>query len=350
MSDHLQPDSLSAFLEGVLPEHEREACLAHLAECAGCREIVYAAQEPATAPSSSRKRWFIPVAVFAAVFAAAIVVVVVRRSTPPPLPVMAENRLPAPLPGEPPRMKPAPFPETVPEPSPEPEPAPQTPVAPAPARVFAPPPPPPPAPRVEAVRPQASAFAANRAAPVVAGISGSVTDPSGSPLADATVTVRPATGDPATTAHTGNSGQFAFNGLLPGHYEVHIELPGFVSESRQVDVQPGQIARLDSPLRPGGVSEKVSVEASAGAINTASQSATTAAKGKIIVSLDADGTLFLSKNAGKTRKAVKPVWQGKAVRVITPPEGNAPPKAVFQLTTDAGVVWYSRDGNRWTQH
>ena len=52
MSEYRQPglhpdaDSLNAFIEGVLAEHERIECLAHLSECARCREIVYLAQEP----------------------------------------------------------------------------------------------------------------------------------------------------------------------------------------------------------------------------------------------------------------------------------------------------------------
>ena len=45
MSEHLQPEWLNTFVEGVLPEHERIACLAHLAECARCREIVFVAQQ-----------------------------------------------------------------------------------------------------------------------------------------------------------------------------------------------------------------------------------------------------------------------------------------------------------------
>jgi hypothetical protein len=46
MSEYPQPglhpdaDTLSAFVEGVLPEHERLACLAHFADCAACREVV----------------------------------------------------------------------------------------------------------------------------------------------------------------------------------------------------------------------------------------------------------------------------------------------------------------------
>src|SRR5947208_14164738 len=85
MSEHLHPglhpdpDSLSAFIEGVLPEHERLQCLAHLAECSQCREVVYLAQEPtpvpASGPAPAWRRWFAPVPVLAAAAAACIVVV-----------------------------------------------------------------------------------------------------------------------------------------------------------------------------------------------------------------------------------------------------------------------------------
>ena len=77
---HPDPDSLSAFVEGVLPEHERTQCLAHLAECPSCREVVYLAEEPlASEPApvpvpvekvSFWKRWFQPIpALSASVFA-----------------------------------------------------------------------------------------------------------------------------------------------------------------------------------------------------------------------------------------------------------------------------------------
>ena len=41
---HPDADQLSAFAEGVLPGHERVEMLAHLAECADCRQIVFLAQ------------------------------------------------------------------------------------------------------------------------------------------------------------------------------------------------------------------------------------------------------------------------------------------------------------------
>src|ERR1700720_1860637 len=51
MSDLLQPgqhpdaDQLSAFIEHALPLHEQQQTLAHLAICAGCREIIYMSQQ-----------------------------------------------------------------------------------------------------------------------------------------------------------------------------------------------------------------------------------------------------------------------------------------------------------------
>ena len=68
---HPDPDSLNAFIEGALPEHERLQCLAHLADCPRCREVVFLAQEPAPAPGAAqplrtRRGWFTPIPVFAA--------------------------------------------------------------------------------------------------------------------------------------------------------------------------------------------------------------------------------------------------------------------------------------------
>ena len=88
MSEHLHPglhpdpDSLSAFIEGVLPEHERLQCMAHLAECSRCREVVFLAQEPppvpaAANPAPASQRWFAPVPVLAAAAVACVAVVAV---------------------------------------------------------------------------------------------------------------------------------------------------------------------------------------------------------------------------------------------------------------------------------
>jgi hypothetical protein len=79
---HPDADSLNAFIEGVQPEHERLECLAHLAECPLCREVVYLAQEsePAqplpvrAAGNSFWKRWVTPVPVLTAAAVTALLV------------------------------------------------------------------------------------------------------------------------------------------------------------------------------------------------------------------------------------------------------------------------------------
>jgi hypothetical protein len=63
MSDYPQPglhpdaDTLNAFVEEALPEHERLACLAHFAECAECRQVVFLTQEPFP-PELPKTEWW----------------------------------------------------------------------------------------------------------------------------------------------------------------------------------------------------------------------------------------------------------------------------------------------------
>src|SRR5579862_1088531 len=120
---HPDPDSLSAFVEGVLPEHERLDCLAHLAECPDCRQIVYLAEEPLP-PEPVRvpatlvlekvsfwKRWLTPIPVLSAAAAAGLVVFSVwlhQENTPAPkLPEMASMYLKEEFGPPPPAQEPA---------------------------------------------------------------------------------------------------------------------------------------------------------------------------------------------------------------------------------------------------
>jgi photosystem II stability/assembly factor-like uncharacterized protein len=70
------------------------------------------------------------------------------------------------------------------------------------------------------------------------------------------------------------------------------------------------------------------------------QPSTTVARGKLMLAIDSVGSLLLSQNAGKKWTAVKPVWNGKVVTV-----SSSGPE--FQLTTDSGATWLSRDGSHW---
>jgi hypothetical protein len=87
MSEHIHPgphpdaDQLNAFIEGVLPEHERLSSLAHLAECSRCRQLVFLAQEPAPVLAAAKtapvwRSWFRLVPVFSAALAGVVLVAV----------------------------------------------------------------------------------------------------------------------------------------------------------------------------------------------------------------------------------------------------------------------------------
>jgi outer membrane biosynthesis protein TonB len=403
---HLDADSLNAFVEGVLPEHERAQCLAHLAECARCRNIVFLAQDVPVSPAaripipiSARRRWFQPIPLLG--MAAAVCVAVIgtwlylrsgtgaqpqelaarvtqappsppngRAETPTPKPVVpkaspsARRRSP-----EPPAENPPPAPVTSPEP-------PQAP--PEPARIAPVPTP------AEAARSKDSSTAETNTAPlpkpaaivaqaevVLSGISGTVTDQSGAIIPQATVELRQLAGNSTNNARTDPSGQFKFSGLPPGQYELQVTAPGFRRTTQRVEVQPQQIAAVKAQLEVGSVSETVEVAAAASTLQTSSAQVSTQSRrqlkvppeprplpsrlpteimvtrDKVVLAVDSAGTLFFSGNSGKGWKAVKSQWRGKIVSLVAPPEPSQGSSAVFKITTDAGFDWLSRDGRRW---
>ena len=403
---HLDADSLNAFVEGVLPEHERAQCLAHLAECARCRDIVFLARDvpvspaaPIPIPISAHRRWFQPIPLLG--MAAALCVAIIgtwlylrsgREAQPqelaarviqaPPSPPDNRVEIPAPKPVvpeaspsarrrilEPPAQNPPPAPTTSPEP-------PQ--VAPEPARIAPVPPP------VETARSKDNSAAETNTPPlpkpaaivaqaevVSSGISGTVTDRSGAIVPQATVELRQLAGNRATNARTDTSGQFKFNGLAPGQYELQVTAPGFQRNTQRVDVQPQQIAAVKAQLEVGSVTETVEVAAAASTLQTSSAqvsiesrrklkippeprplpsklpTAIMETRDKVVLAVDSAGTLFFSGNSGKGWKAVKSQWSGKIVSIVVAPEPSQGSTAIFRITTDAGSEWLSRDGRRW---
>ncbi len=399
MSEYLHPglhpdaDSLTAFIEGVLPEHERLDCLAHLADCPRCRDIVYLAQEPVapapipTEPIPFWKRWFTPVPILAAavVFVLLVSIGVYReiqvKRVEPALTAVATS----------PIERPAPLSEPVPLKEP---PAPRAaksiatrqpaivrdavpiaaPVTTAPRAVPVSPAPPP----TPAAEPRFAALSNSAPNTATAGIAGTVTDPAGSVLPGAVVTVRPVAGVSNLGTRTDNKGQYTFAGLMPGQYELQFVSPGFKEMKKRIELEPQLVAKADSRLEIGAVNETVTVNAEAPLLKTesgvvggviAGQAAsalpllppnartgpvselpgklppsTTASKDKLMLKVDSAGALFVSKNSGKSWKTVKPTWSGKVVRVESAHDASA----VFQLTNDSGSVWLSRDGTHWS--
>ena len=366
MSEGLHPgvhpdlDALNAFVESALTEHERVECLAHLAECAECREVVFLAQKAAeieapvavTAPPVSFWQRLLRPRAVVSVIACALVAVFsfgvyrMTRSAEPQPQVTASTKAP---------VETAPMAKTE-EQTPDcsrpsedesascakerEQPA----AAQAPVVVSAPATTPPPAPVAAAVQ-----------GADVAGVTGTIIDPAGAVIASARVELKNEDTGATYTSTSDARGQYSIAGLAAGRYDFSVTSPGFKKFVRSgIDVPPQEMARLDSRLDVGAASESVTVTAEAALLKTESGdlsrqadatslnalpvmsgargnfSAVTpatprytlpdkstpvsvATKDKLVVAVNSAGALLVSENAGKNWTRVKATWKGKAL-------------------------------------
>lgn len=505
MSEYLHPgphpdaDQLNAYREGVLPEHERLECLAHLAECGHCRQIVFLAQEVlapsvSSAPAPLRRKWFAPIPIFggAALAASALLVITSlhlhhapapqppkevaqsdqAHSEQPVPPTKNEEPIPAQpssagktsppqlktrqsigadqhaaatlLSPSPPLAKALTF-SNVPSATPATPPSGQAtasgaviggsvsafrsmdklssanaPVNTKPGAIgqlSSAPPPPPPAPvdtmrmqrfasdhQAEAGTPQgktggqvSAALAPMRRenfpsspggislwvehgrgpADGLTQVTGTVTDASGAVIPGASIMLRQPAGTISNT-QTNAAGQFTVASLPAGKYELQVASPGFQAVSRQIELQPRDLARLSSVLPVGAAAETVTVQSSASPLETETADAqialiparkakafplpsklpvlSSASLGDRMLAVDSAGALFFTGDQGKHWTLVTPQWPGKVAQVAVSAKlpASAPQKKQvaggppsFQLTTDSGALWLSLDGLHW---
>jgi hypothetical protein len=209
-------------------------------------------------------------------------------------------------------------------------------------------------------------------------VSGVVTDASGAVIPEASVSLRDASDQAAREVATGPDGRFKIAGVPAGRYELRVAARGFNTTTAQVELKSRDVAMVDSVLPIGSESQTVTVEADNIPLETVPISAASAKLleseklpggaagvareelGDRVLTIDAAGNLYLSRNAGKSWKKIKPEWNGKAVRLATleylamgqmgaidaakPKAARAP---AFLMTTDAGAAWMSEDGEHW---
>src|SRR5215475_7595504 len=91
-------------------------------------------------------------------------------------------------------------------------------------------------------------------------LSGTVTDPEGMVIANATVTATNVGNGTARKVTTGENGTYQFNQIPPGKYTLRAEAKGFkVSVQEDVDLVVKTSAQLSFQLEVGSVSETVTV-------------------------------------------------------------------------------------------
>jgi hypothetical protein len=100
-------------------------------------------------------------------------------------------------------------------------------------------------------------------------IVGTVTDPSGAAVANATVTITHVETGKVFHLTSNTDGQYVAPDLPIGHYNVKVEAAGFkVAEQKGIVLQVGDRTRLDYQMAVGGASETVTVEANAVRVQT----------------------------------------------------------------------------------
>jgi len=343
---HLDPDQLNAFVEGVLPEHERRESLAHLADCAHCRQIVFLAQQAQQAnepvPVKAATTWrdwfrFHPLSMLGAASAAlacALIVTVMlhlHHIAPPPPPATETAKV-EPVQSLPPVAPREEAPIAMPS-------VPERPAAkaiPPPAR-------------------QSLALSAPPANPIQGG---AILADTSTNEDNARVTTQLRRAEPTAPAPSPAAPYIPSPSAADALAGASVEnLPAngraFLSRRTEVTGSITQTLQAKAGLRP--LPSKLPI-------------ATTASSGALILAADSVGTLFVSKNDGEPWQAVEQQWQGKVVRLALAPraidqiasqkqqteaknstDNPAVAPSSFQLTTEAGVIWISEDGMHWRQ-
>ncbi len=119
---------------------------------------------------------------------------------------------------------------------------------------------------------------------------GTVTDPSGSVIANVKITITNIETGLTRTLTTSDSGQYAVPELAIGHYDVKAEAAGFkTAEQKGIVLQVGDRTRLDFQMQLGGAQETITVEANAVRVQTDSGEQSNVITGQQVSQLAVNG-------------------------------------------------------------
>src|SRR5215813_6846450 len=121
---------------------------------------------------------------------------------------------------------------------------------------------------------------------VRASLTGLVTDPSGSPVAGATITATNIDTQVASTTTSNDAGNYTILFLIPGHYNVDITANGFKRfVSSNLTLSTSERGTIDAKLEVGSVSESVDVSSSAPLLETTTASRSNVVSAEEIINL-----------------------------------------------------------------
>ena len=121
-------------------------------------------------------------------------------------------------------------------------------------------------------------------------IVGTVTDPSGASVANASIAIMNLDTGVSRTVPTSSDGQYVVPGLAIGHYTLKVTAAGFkVAEQTGLTLAVGDRQRIDFKLQVGSAQEQVTVEANAVAVQTDSGEVSNVITGQQITQLATNG-------------------------------------------------------------
>ncbi len=104
---------------------------------------------------------------------------------------------------------------------------------------------------------------------ITGSINGTVTDPTGSPISGATVSIRQIETNSVRTTVTSDAGTYAVTQLSPGRYSVKVDKASFKSfEQKDLTLEIDQVQQIDAQLQIGSRNEVVEVTTTAPVIQT----------------------------------------------------------------------------------
>src|SRR5580692_6169138 len=100
-------------------------------------------------------------------------------------------------------------------------------------------------------------------------INGTVTDPSGAVVPNATITITDTDKGTTKVVTTSDSGTFLVHDLIPDHYQLKVEASGFSTEqSAVISVSADSSAQVNFALKPGAASQTIEVTSEAPELKT----------------------------------------------------------------------------------
>ena len=167
-----------------------------------------------------------------------------------------------------------------------------------------------------------------------AGLTGTITDPSGAAVPNVTVTLTSNDTNQVRSAATGGDGVYKFSLLPPGLYKIRFAANGFkTAEVSAVNLNVTETPVLDRALEVGAQSEQVTVEASAETLQTATSSLGTTVGARTVTALPLSNrnyTQILGLSAGANVGVSNATSFGKATQDMSV-NGNDPAQNNFQM-------------------